>query len=85
MIGLFRTGGPAETEKHKGLSQFLIDMRSSGIEVRPIQDLTGEAHFNEVTFDEVFVPDAMLVAARATAGRRPAPNSPSSAASPTAT
>ncbi|WAH60687.1 acyl-CoA dehydrogenase family protein [Pseudomonas silvicola] len=61
MIGLFRSGGPAEVEKHKGLSQFLIDMRSSGIEVRPIKDLTGEAHFNEVTFDDVFVPDDMLV------------------------
>ncbi|RJF91728.1 acyl-CoA dehydrogenase family protein [Noviherbaspirillum saxi] len=61
MIGLFRTGGPAETEKHKGLSQFLIDMRASGIDVRPIRDLTGEAHFNEVTFDDVFVPDDMLV------------------------
>lgn len=61
MIGLFRTGGPAETEKHKGLSQFLIDMRSSGLEVRPILDMTGEGHFNEVTFDDVFVPDDMLV------------------------
>lgn len=60
MIGLFRTGGSAE-EKHKGLSQFLIDMRLSGIEVRPIHDLTGEAHFNEVTFDDVFVADDMLV------------------------
>lgn len=61
MIGLFRTGGQADQEKHKGLSQFLIDMRASGIEVRPIHDLTGEAHFNEVTFDNVFVPDDMLV------------------------
>lgn len=61
MIGLFRSGGPAETEKHKGLSQFLIDLRTPGIEVRPIRDLTGDAHFNEVTFDEVFVPDDMLV------------------------
>lgn len=61
MIGLFRTGGSADTERHKGLSQFLIDMRSSGIEVRPIHDLTGEAHFNEVTFEDVFVPDDMLV------------------------
>ncbi len=61
MIALFRTGGPAETEKHKGLSQFVVDMRSSGLEVRPIVDLTGEAHFNEVTFDKVFVPDAMMV------------------------
>jgi hypothetical protein len=61
MIALFRTGGPAETEKHKGLSQFVVDMRSSGLEVRPIYDLTGEAHFNEVTFDKVFVPDGMMV------------------------
>ncbi len=61
MIGLFRTGDHADTEKHKGLSQFLIDMRTSGIEVRPIHDLTGEAHFNEVTFDNVFVPDDMIV------------------------
>jgi alkylation response protein AidB-like acyl-CoA dehydrogenase len=60
MIGLFRTGASAE-ERHKGLSQFLIDMRSSGIEVRPIHDLTGEAHFNEVTFQDVFVPDDMIV------------------------
>ncbi|NWL81005.1 acyl-CoA dehydrogenase [Pseudomonas taiwanensis] len=61
MIGLFRSGGQADAEKHKGLSQFLIDMSASGIEVRPIHDLTGEAHFNEVTFDNVFVPDDMLV------------------------
>lgn len=61
MIGLFRTGGSAETERHQGLSQFVIDMRSSGIEVRPIRDLTGEAHFNEVSFDRVFVPDSMIV------------------------
>lgn len=61
MIGLFRTGGPAETEKHKGLSQFLIDLSSSGIEIRPIKDLTGEAHFNEIVFDDVFVPTDMLV------------------------
>jgi len=59
MIGLFRSGPSAQ--KHGGLSQFLIDMRSSGIDVRPIRDLTGEAHFNEVTFDDVFVPDDMLV------------------------
>ncbi|SED63420.1 Acyl-CoA dehydrogenase [Pseudomonas mohnii] len=61
MIGLFRTGASADSERHKGLSQFLIDMRSSGIEVRPIHDLTGEAHFNEVVFEDVFVPDDMLV------------------------
>lgn len=61
MIGLFRTGGPAETEKHKGLSQFLIDLSTPGIDVRPIEDLTGEAHFNEIAFEDVFVPTDMLV------------------------
>jgi alkylation response protein AidB-like acyl-CoA dehydrogenase len=59
MIGLFRSD-PSK-ERHAGLSQFLIDLRSSGIEVRPIADLTGEAHFNEVLFEDVFVPDDMLV------------------------
>lgn len=61
MIGLFRTGGSAETEKHKGLSQFLIDLSSSGVEIRPIRDLTGECHFNEIVFDEVLVPADHLV------------------------
>lgn len=61
MIGLFRTGGSPETEKHKGLTQFLIDLSSSGIEIRPIMDLTGEAHFNEIVFDNVFVPEDALV------------------------
>jgi len=61
MIGLFRTGGSPEVEKHKGLSQFLIDLKSSGIAIRRIADLTGEAHFNEITFDEVFVPEDMLI------------------------
>jgi len=59
MIGLFRSD--RSQEKHAGLSQFLIDLRSSGIEVRPIADLTGEAHFNEVLFEDVFVPDDLLV------------------------
>ncbi|MAT49995.1 MAG: acyl-CoA dehydrogenase [Porticoccaceae bacterium] len=61
MIGLFRTGGGEDKARHQGLSQFLIDMQSSGINVRPIRDLTGEAHFNEIFFDDVFVPADMLV------------------------
>jgi hypothetical protein len=59
MIGLFRSD--RSKERHEGLSQFLIDLRTSGIEIRPITDLTGEAHFNEVLFEDVFVPDNMLV------------------------
>ncbi len=61
MIGLFRTAPASETARHAGLSQFLIDLKASGIEIRPIADLTGESHFNEVHFDAVFVPDSMIV------------------------
>lgn len=43
--------------KHQGLSEFIVDMDTPGIDVSPIVDLSGEHHFNEVTFDDVFVPD----------------------------
>jgi alkylation response protein AidB-like acyl-CoA dehydrogenase len=61
MIGLFRTGASNDNERHIGLSQFLIDLRGSGVEIRPIADLTGESHFNEVHFDNVFVPDDLII------------------------
>ncbi len=60
MIGLFRTGGFDEG-KHKGLSQFLIDLSTPGITIRPIRNLAGEEKFNEITFEDVFVPEDMLV------------------------
>ena len=63
MIGLFRTAGTPETDKHQGLSQFLIDLSAAGIQIRPIRDLTGGAHFNEVTFDAVFIPSELLIGA----------------------
>jgi alkylation response protein AidB-like acyl-CoA dehydrogenase len=59
MIALVRTR--PEAEKHAGLSQFLIEMDSPGVRVRPIVDLVGEAHFSEVFFDDAFVPDGALL------------------------
>jgi alkylation response protein AidB-like acyl-CoA dehydrogenase len=60
MIALLRTELPTEN-RHAGLSQFLIDMTWPGINVRPIEDLTGEVHFNEVFFDNLFLPEDSLI------------------------
>jgi alkylation response protein AidB-like acyl-CoA dehydrogenase len=47
--------------KHKGLSFLLADMRSPGITIRPLREMTGDAWFNEVFFDEVRIPKGNLV------------------------
>jgi alkylation response protein AidB-like acyl-CoA dehydrogenase len=53
--------GTDSASRHAGLSQFLIDMKTPGITVRPIADVTGRKHFNEVVFEDVAVPaDALL-------------------------
>lgn len=60
LIALVRTGGRPE-DRHVGLTQLIIDMKSPGIEVRPIINVYGAHEFNEVTFDDVFVPEDMTV------------------------
>ncbi len=61
MIALVRTQ-PVDSEKrHAGMSQFLIDMSAPGITVRPIQNMAGDDMFNEVFFEDVEVPEDMLV------------------------
>ncbi len=60
MIILVRTSGTSE-DRHEGLSQFIVDLKQPGIDIRKIRDLTGDHHFNEVFFNEVFLPDNCLV------------------------
>jgi 3-oxochol-4-en-24-oyl-CoA dehydrogenase len=47
--------------RHDGISYFLVDMHSPGIEVRPLREIGGDAFFNQVFLDGVFVPDDCLV------------------------
>ena len=50
-----------DAPRHEGISYFLVDMASPGVQVRPLREMTGDALFNEVFLDEVFVPDDLVV------------------------
>jgi 3-oxochol-4-en-24-oyl-CoA dehydrogenase len=47
--------------KHGGITYFLLDMKSEGVEVKPLRELTGNAMFNTVYIDDVFVPDELVL------------------------
>jgi len=57
-ILLARTGG---APRHKGITYFLLPMDSEGVSVRPLAHMLGEAEFNEVFLDDVFVPDDLVI------------------------
>ncbi|MEY9977571.1 acyl-CoA dehydrogenase family protein [Lysinibacillus sp. RC79] len=61
MVTLVRTSPFDGKSKHAGLSQLIVDLHAEGVTVVPIKFLTGEHHYNEVFFDNVFVPDNMAV------------------------
>jgi alkylation response protein AidB-like acyl-CoA dehydrogenase len=57
LIGLFRTSPPTKENRRHGLTQFVVDMKTPGITVNPIYQLTGQHDFNEVVFQDAFMPD----------------------------
>lgn len=61
MIGVFRTAPSTKENRRTGLSQFLIDLKTPGISIRPVLFPNGEHDFNEVTFDEVIIPEDHLL------------------------
>ncbi|MCZ6889035.1 MAG: acyl-CoA dehydrogenase family protein [Gammaproteobacteria bacterium] len=60
MIALVRTEAPSEN-RHAGLSQMIVDLSGDGVNVRPIRNIAGDEDFNEVVFDDAFIPDANVV------------------------
>jgi hypothetical protein len=61
MITLCRTSPMDPESRHAGISQLITDLSAPGVTIRPILLMTGEHHFNEVVFEDVFVSDDMLV------------------------
>jgi alkylation response protein AidB-like acyl-CoA dehydrogenase len=58
---LFCRTGPAE-DRHGGVSQFIVDLHNTpGLTIRPIIAMTGEHHFNEVVFEDAFLPEGALL------------------------
>jgi acyl-CoA dehydrogenase len=60
-FALARSAPKDDTDRHAGLSQFIVELDAPGVQIRPIPLLTGAHHFNEVVFDHAFIPDAMVL------------------------
>ncbi len=59
--GLATVRTDPDAPKHAGVTMMAIDMKAPGVKVNPLRGMTGDAHFNEVFFDDVFVPDEDVV------------------------
>ena len=57
MIGLFRTSPPTEENRRHGLTQFLVDLSQPGIAINAVRNMAGKHEFNEVVFDDLFIPE----------------------------
>ena len=57
-FGVLVTRSDFAAPKHKGLTYFFLDMKSPGIDIRPIKQISGQSHFNEVFFTDVRIPDS---------------------------
>ncbi|GGM64326.1 acyl-CoA dehydrogenase family protein [Dactylosporangium sucinum] len=62
-LGFLLARTDPDAPKHKGIGAFIVDMRSPGITVRPLRDITGASDFNEVFFDDVHLPGDALIGA----------------------
>ena len=60
LVALVRTSPPSE-QRHAGMSQFIVPLQAEGVTIRGIQNLAGEQDFNQIFFDDVFIPDDHVV------------------------
>ena len=61
---LFCRTDDAGTDRHSGVSQFLVDLKTPGISIKPVNAMSGEHHFNEVSLVDVFLPESALLGKR---------------------